>query len=170
MLDKWDHIDAAALQDGAIAVDVDFVAGAPEGIEALANGVGLAWQKARAYAVGTRAQAQVEARRLKLLALELAFGLNHLAPRHQLDFFARKQAELGAELIRAQERRARVPRLGKKGERLDGHDWVLMRRSKGVCHGVLAHDPRKWKPVSRKDHAKSKTLGLDAIQSDRIML
>ena len=55
MLYKWDHIDAATLQDGAIAVDVDFVVGALEGIEALADRVGLAWQKARAYAVGTRA-------------------------------------------------------------------------------------------------------------------
>ncbi len=79
---------------------------------------------------------------MKLLALDPPFGLNHLAPRHQLDFFAGKQAELGAELVGAQERRrtAGVFRPGEKGERLDGHDRFRTPRSKGDFNGVLGRN------------------------------
>jgi len=37
-----------------------------------------------------------------------------------------------------------------------------------LASSPLEHDPRKWKPVSRKVHAKSTTLEHDAIQSHRI--
>jgi hypothetical protein len=36
--------------------------------------------------------------------------------------------------------------------------------------GVLEHDPEKWKPVFRKDHAQSKRLDRDAIPSNRILI
>jgi hypothetical protein len=35
---------------------------------------------------------------------------------------------------------------------------------------VLEHDPEKWKPVFRKDHAQSKRGDHDAIPSNRIMI
>jgi hypothetical protein len=34
----------------------------------------------------------------------------------------------------------------------------------------LEHDPEKWKPVFRKDHAPTKKLDHDPIQLDRIMV
>jgi hypothetical protein len=34
----------------------------------------------------------------------------------------------------------------------------------------LEHDPEKWKPVFRKDHAQSKKPDRDAILSNRIMI
>jgi hypothetical protein len=34
----------------------------------------------------------------------------------------------------------------------------------------LEHDPEKWKPVLRKDHAQSKRLDHDAIPSNRVMI
>jgi hypothetical protein len=35
---------------------------------------------------------------------------------------------------------------------------------------VGAHDPEKWKPVFRKDHAQTKGLDHDAIPLNRIMI
>jgi len=34
----------------------------------------------------------------------------------------------------------------------------------------LEHDPEKWKPVFRKDHAQTKRYDHDAIFSNRIMI
>jgi hypothetical protein len=34
----------------------------------------------------------------------------------------------------------------------------------------LEHDPEKWKPVFRKDHAQTKRWDHDAIPLDRIMI
>jgi hypothetical protein len=34
----------------------------------------------------------------------------------------------------------------------------------------LEHDPEKWMPVFRKDHAPTKKLDHDPIQFDRIMV
>jgi hypothetical protein len=34
----------------------------------------------------------------------------------------------------------------------------------------LEHDPEKWTPVFRKDHAPTKKLDHDPIQFDRIMV
>jgi len=36
--------------------------------------------------------------------------------------------------------------------------------------GHLEHDPEKWMPVFRKDHAPTKELDHDPIQFDRIMV
>jgi hypothetical protein len=36
--------------------------------------------------------------------------------------------------------------------------------------GLLEHDPEKWTPVFRKDHAPTKKLDHDPIQFDRIMV
>jgi len=38
-----------------------------------------------------------------------------------------------------------------------------------ACLG-LEHDPEKWMPVFRKDHAPTKKLDHDPIQFDRIMV
>jgi hypothetical protein len=39
------------------------------------------------------------------------------------------------------------------------------------CSNAVEHDPEKWKPVSRKDHAQSKRWDHDAIPcSRRIMI
>jgi hypothetical protein len=35
---------------------------------------------------------------------------------------------------------------------------------------MLEHDPEKWKPVFRKDHAQTKRSDHDAIPSNRIMI
>jgi hypothetical protein len=35
---------------------------------------------------------------------------------------------------------------------------------------ALEHDPEKWTPVFRKDHAPTKKLDHDPIQFDRIMV
>jgi hypothetical protein len=35
---------------------------------------------------------------------------------------------------------------------------------------ALEHDPEKWKPVFREDHAPTKKLDHDPIQLDRIMV
>jgi hypothetical protein len=35
---------------------------------------------------------------------------------------------------------------------------------------ALEHDPEKWVPVFRKDHAPTKKLDHDPIQFDRIMV
>jgi hypothetical protein len=35
---------------------------------------------------------------------------------------------------------------------------------------ALEHDPEKWKPVFRKDHAQRKRLDHDAIPANRIMI
>jgi hypothetical protein len=35
--------------------------------------------------------------------------------------------------------------------------------------GYIEHDPEKWEPVFRKDHAQTNGLGHDPIQSKRIM-
>jgi hypothetical protein len=38
------------------------------------------------------------------------------------------------------------------------------------CAPLLEHDPEKWEPVFRKDHAPTKKLDHDPIQLDRIMV
>jgi hypothetical protein len=38
-----------------------------------------------------------------------------------------------------------------------------------VAVAALEHDPEKWTPVFRKDHAPTKKLAHDPIQLDRIM-
>jgi len=35
---------------------------------------------------------------------------------------------------------------------------------------ILEHDPEKWTPVFRKDHAQTKRLDHDPISSNRIMV
>ncbi|WP_409907603.1 hypothetical protein [Bradyrhizobium sp.] len=35
---------------------------------------------------------------------------------------------------------------------------------------ILEHDPEKWKPVSRKDHAQTKRKDHDAFPWKRIMI
>jgi hypothetical protein len=39
-----------------------------------------------------------------------------------------------------------------------------------VAVAALEHDPEKWMPVFRKDHAPTKKLDHDPIQFDRIMV
>jgi hypothetical protein len=39
-----------------------------------------------------------------------------------------------------------------------------------VRQATLEHDPEKWIPVFRKDHAPTKKLDHDPIQFDRIMI
>jgi hypothetical protein len=40
----------------------------------------------------------------------------------------------------------------------------------GLVGRDLEHDPEKWTPVFRKDHAPTKKLDHDPIQFDRIMV
>jgi hypothetical protein len=40
----------------------------------------------------------------------------------------------------------------------------------GAARSELEHDPEKWMPVFRKDHAPTKKLDNDPIQFDRIMV
>jgi hypothetical protein len=42
-------------------------------------------------------------------------------------------------------------------------------RKEGV-EAMLEHDPEKWKPVFRTDHAQTKRWDHDAIPLDRIMI
>jgi hypothetical protein len=42
-------------------------------------------------------------------------------------------------------------------------------RKEGV-EAMLEHDPEKWKPVFRRDHAQTKRWDHDAIPLDRIMI
>jgi hypothetical protein len=44
----------------------------------------------------------------------------------------------------------------------------LLAGTVGLCS--LEHDPEKWKPVFRKDHALTKKLDHHPIQLDRIMV
>jgi hypothetical protein len=57
----------------------------------------------------------------------------------------------------------------------DGNNRVVRPKSAGatvsvVAPVVLEHDPEKWIPVFRKDHAPTKKLDHDPILFDRIMV
>jgi hypothetical protein len=47
---------------------------------------------------------------------------------------------------------------------------VLPKMGRRFDRRALEHDPEKWKPVFRKDHAQTKRLDHDAILRNRIMI
>jgi hypothetical protein len=51
--------------------------------------------------------------------------------------------------------------------------WIIgqnRRRGPACSFFALEHDPEKWMPVFRKDHAPTKKLDHDPVQFDRIMV
>jgi hypothetical protein len=49
-------------------------------------------------------------------------------------------------------------------------DFINHPDRSGIGFSGLEHDPEKWKPVFRKDHAQSKRRDHDAIPYNRIMI
>ncbi len=96
MLEQRDDIDAAALQHAAVFETdlIRFQRGELFGDAAI-----LAGKKARANAKGARAETKIETCRLQLRGVDLDLPPNLLALLHHLDFFARQQAELRAEIV-----------------------------------------------------------------------
>ena len=70
-------------------------------------------------------------------------------------------------------RRGRRPRAAQRdGRQLHARRRRLpvVERQRGGAQDRLEHDPEKWMPVFRKDHAPTKKLDHDPIQFDRIMV